>query len=402
MDKKFCNSKLGYHGSTIVFAILKPLIDDENSDKKSNENNNDTDPKNKNTNTNNQTIGANEKKSKDSKDPKEDRILNKNMRIEYETSMPKVNHNNVKVDDNDNTSNRMESKNDSENKDSNDTDDDNDLAYLIRIFWAGDSRGLLIRGKDMSNIKSKRYTFLTEDHTPSNPNERNRVFQANGMISCNRVDGQLAVTRAFGDVNFKDNPRLSFENQRVTSLCEYEEMMCKCGDNILLFCDGLVEPETWDNSKLVRTLKKYLLYFNNNSYNDDAVYSLAHVFDNVLHDGSQDNMSCILIQLKNGKNNNDDKIEKGGQIKSKITYLPGKFYDNQSDAKFTNAYFDDANKYGFEDCCELRKYAYCHDIEWLKKYYNGDDKNVLISRIESEIENIDKEKRGIQIKQINN
>ena len=35
LDKKFCNSKFGGQGSTIVFAIVKPLIEE---DKKSNDN----------------------------------------------------------------------------------------------------------------------------------------------------------------------------------------------------------------------------------------------------------------------------------------------------------------------------------------------------------------------------
>ena len=227
-------------------------------------------------------------------------------------------NNSCSNDDSDSADNDTDGE-DKDTDDSDDSDDNNDSAYLVRVFWAGDSRDLLIRGKDMSNIKSKRYTFLTEDHKPSNRNEKNRVLQPNGWISDCRLDGDLAMTRAFGDVNFKNDPRLSFENQRLTSLCEYKEMMCKGGDNILLFCDGLVEK--WDNLKLVQTLKKYLLYANNHSNNGgdcDAVYSLAHVLDNVLHDGSRDNMSCILIQLKNGKNNNDKKIETQGKLKVRL------------------------------------------------------------------------------------
>src|SRR3990167_3334854 len=45
--------------------------------------------------------------------------------------------------------------------------------------------------------------YQTRDHTPSDEDEYERVIRAGGFIKNNRVNGSLAVTRAFGDWDFK-------------------------------------------------------------------------------------------------------------------------------------------------------------------------------------------------------
>lgn len=66
-----------------------------------------------------------------------------------------------------------------------------------RVFCAnvGDSRAVLCRNGKAIN--------LSLDHKTVNPEEAERIRRANGTISCGRVEGRLAITRAFGDFEFK-------------------------------------------------------------------------------------------------------------------------------------------------------------------------------------------------------
>jgi protein phosphatase PTC2/3 len=80
---------------------------------------------------------------------------------------------------------------------------------------AGDSRA----------IASKNGTLvqLSHDHKPNNPEEMDRIFNAGGWVEFNRVNGNLALSRALGDFLFKRNQTIPAEQQIVTGeVIEYE------------------------------------------------------------------------------------------------------------------------------------------------------------------------------------
>ena len=60
---------------------------------------------------------------------------------------------------------------------------------------------------------------LSIDHLPTNPDEFLRIKRAGGFVNHDRVNGSLAMSRAFGDFIFKQNEDLSAEDQAVT--CKY-------------------------------------------------------------------------------------------------------------------------------------------------------------------------------------
>jgi serine/threonine protein phosphatase PrpC len=72
---------------------------------------------------------------------------------------------------------------------------------------AGDSRCVL-----GTNGEAKP---LSDDHKPYNDTERRRVEAAGGFVQYNRVDGDLAVSRALGDFGYKNRPDLPAEEQKV-------------------------------------------------------------------------------------------------------------------------------------------------------------------------------------------
>ena len=48
--------------------------------------------------------------------------------------------------------------------------------------------------------------------------EENRIYKAGGWVEFNRVNGNLALSRAIGDFNFKSNQRLKPEEQIITGI----------------------------------------------------------------------------------------------------------------------------------------------------------------------------------------
>lgn len=57
---------------------------------------------------------------------------------------------------------------------------------------------------------------LSLDHKPSNEIELKRIMAAGGWVDCNRVNGNLALSRALGDFGFKRNEKKTAKEQIVT------------------------------------------------------------------------------------------------------------------------------------------------------------------------------------------
>lgn len=83
---------------------------------------------------------------------------------------------------------------------------------------------------------------LSYDHKPSNEGESRRIVAAGGWVEFNRVNGNLALSRALGDYAFKRNSKKSAEEQIVTA---YPDVIIKDileeHEFIILACDGI-----WD------------------------------------------------------------------------------------------------------------------------------------------------------------
>jgi serine/threonine protein phosphatase PrpC len=73
---------------------------------------------------------------------------------------------------------------------------------------AGDSRCVLGTGGVAK--------AMSEDHKPHSVDEKRRIESAGGFVQWNRVDGDLAVSRALGDFTYKHRPDLHPRDQKVT------------------------------------------------------------------------------------------------------------------------------------------------------------------------------------------
>ena len=69
---------------------------------------------------------------------------------------------------------------------------------------AGDSRSVM--------SKKGRAKDLSVDHKPDVPSEKRRIDRANGFVDEGRVNGMLALSRALGDFEYKNNPIMKAED----------------------------------------------------------------------------------------------------------------------------------------------------------------------------------------------
>jgi serine/threonine protein phosphatase PrpC len=58
---------------------------------------------------------------------------------------------------------------------------------------------------------------MSKDHKPDDKEELNRITKAGGSVTYGRVNGNLNLSRAFGDLEYKQNKSLGPEEQMITA-----------------------------------------------------------------------------------------------------------------------------------------------------------------------------------------
>uniref|UniRef100_A0A0G4GH77 protein-serine/threonine phosphatase n=1 Tax=Chromera velia CCMP2878 TaxID=1169474 RepID=A0A0G4GH77_9ALVE len=189
-----------------------------------------------------------------------------------------------------------------------------DDEYKILIGNIGDSRCVVMRADGS-------FEELTQDHKPENEEEQARILKAGGSVAINRVDGELALSRAFGDPGFKQNKNLPQSEQKVIPVPDFTETICKPGDVLVLACDGIFEDTTtetvteWLNSALEAPRAEKKVF-------ESLADMAAGLIDWSISRGSNDNTSAVLIGF-----GGDD----GGSVPDDVFslsewYLPGVFF----------------------------------------------------------------------------
>merc|ERR1711988_874129 len=115
---------------------------------------------------------------------------------------------------------------------------------------SGDSRAVLCRKGDAIP--------LSYDHKPFDKDEKERIEKAGGSVKANRVNGDLAVSRALGDFMYKQNQSLPAEEQAVTALPDLVKQDRHADDEFFVVaCDGI-----WDvmsNEEVVQFVRQCML-----------------------------------------------------------------------------------------------------------------------------------------------
>eukprot|EP01015_Nassula_variabilis_P013842 TRINITY_DN2139_c0_g1_i5.p1 TRINITY_DN2139_c0_g1~~TRINITY_DN2139_c0_g1_i5.p1 ORF type:complete len:327 (+),score=83.36 TRINITY_DN2139_c0_g1_i5:66-1046(+) len=117
------------------------------------------------------------------------------------------------------------------------------LIYKNELYVAnaGDSRSVLCTkgtAKEMS-----------KDHKPDDEKEKDRVIKAGGYVSEGRINGNLNLSRAIGDLEYKKNSSLKVNQQLIIAEPDIQRITLTSNDEfILMGCDGIWE--TWSVQKM--------------------------------------------------------------------------------------------------------------------------------------------------------
>ena len=126
--------------------------------------------------------------------------------------------------------------------------------------------------------------------------ELNRIEKAGGSVSWGRVNGNLNLSRAMGDMEYKNNAKLPPEEQMITAFPDVLRIPNENLDFIIMGCDGIWEVKS--NEDMVKWIQKRL------ADRKDLGAILEELLDELVakDNGGEygmDNMSSILIHFKN-------------------------------------------------------------------------------------------------------
>jgi serine/threonine protein phosphatase PrpC len=139
-------------------------------------------------------------------------------------------------------------------------DDVNDKIYQINL---GDSRSILFTNSniisetsDHSPIDVEEYNYLLSNGklvSQLRIDETNRILNADGYVDQNRVDGSLAVSRAFGDFKFKSYHGHEYHpyNNKVSTFPDIIVTPKRLAKHFLLTSDAPFEANHYNNESLV-------------------------------------------------------------------------------------------------------------------------------------------------------
>lgn len=141
---------------------------------------------------------------------------------------------------------------------------------------------------------------LSFDHKPQNEGERARICAAGGFVEAGRVNGNLALSRAIGDFEFKRSASLPPEEQIVTVFPDVMEHEISPDDEFLILaCDGI-----WDcmhSQAVVEFVRRGI------AEKQDLDFICENIMENCLAPASDvsgigsDNMTMMIVGILNGK-----------------------------------------------------------------------------------------------------
>ena len=166
--------------------------------------------------------------------------------------------------------------------------------YKVHVINAGDSRVLLSRANGQIIDGGGTDLGLTTDHKPNHPSERARIERCGGTVEeamggVHRVNGDLAVSRGFGDADYKRTGGPRPEDRPVTADPEMGHFECSASDFVVLACDGVSEGN-FSNAEVCALVAKVL-----EETGGDAAKAAEAVINRAVETNSKDNVSCMIV-----------------------------------------------------------------------------------------------------------
>ncbi|KAI4521668.1 PP2C-domain-containing protein [Schizophyllum commune Tattone D] len=179
----------------------------------------------------------------------------------------------------------------------------------IYVANAGDSRSV-ISNKGVVEP-------LSFDHKPTNEGERARITAAGGYIEYGRVNGNLALSRAIGDFEFKKNYNVTPDKQVITANPDVKEYQLTDEDEfVVIACDGI-----WDclTSQQVVDFVRFQVS-EGKSLQEIGEMMCDHCLAPDTSSGAGigcDNMTVLIVAILNGRTQEEwnawitDRVKKG-------------------------------------------------------------------------------------------
>jgi len=185
----------------------------------------------------------------------------------------------------------------------------------------GDSRSIAsVRG---------RVQPLSYDHKPNNELETKRILAAGGWVEFNRVNGNLALSRALGDFVFKKNENKKAEDQIVTAYPDVDmKDLTSDHEFIVLACDGI-----WDvlsNEEVLEFVRTRIAQQIEPEIICEQLMTRCLAPDCQMGGLGCDNMTVILVCILNGES-----YEKLAE-KCKLAPLPLSQINNLNNSNYIN------------------------------------------------------------------
>lgn len=220
--------------------------------------------------------------------------------------------------------------------------------FTLRVGNIGDSRVLL--GKADGTLVEGPGTDggLTTDHKPDLDSEMERINRTGGTVQMvqgvARVNGDLAVSRAFGDAPHKKTGGPKQEDHPVSAEPEFTTVSCDASDFLVLVCDGISEG-TFPNREVVKLAAEKLKDGSEGGAAPDLGAVCAAVCRQALEAGSTDNLSCMVVQLSG---------EEAPAAEPKHEFLAGPFVPDHGEFRRVYAFMAERAGLSLAKAVELR------------------------------------------------
>ncbi|ORC88070.1 putative protein phosphatase 2C [Trypanosoma theileri] len=165
---------------------------------------------------------------------------------------------------------------------------------FITCASVGDSRAVLCRNGEAFPLAC--------DHKPENTEEKARIEAAGGTVSENRVNGQLAMSRAMGDFSYKQQKDLDARHQLVIAVPDVIQTAREAGDSfVVLACDGIFDVLTNEEVVELVAIKKSEGKNNTQICEEicrDCLAPASEDTGRISRAEGTDNMTIMIVDLK--------------------------------------------------------------------------------------------------------
>ena len=145
--------------------------------------------------------------------------------------------------------------------------------------------------------KKNKAIKLNEEHKTTLEREYNRIKKIGGKLINYRINGKLNITRAIGDLSYKNRNNGYIYEQDVLAIPEVKKYSLDDVDFIVMGSDGF-----WDYGDSIQTICDNIYNELKKNPKRDLCDLIGNIFDKGLAKANNylrgtDNMSCIIIQF---------------------------------------------------------------------------------------------------------